>query len=81
MCWQQLCRRATLTAAVAVVRRREDGDHILVVRPVVALHDQLVSSRDQCQAVGRIELLRDVLPKGVPCTARGDAPAAPVVRV
>ena len=69
------------TAAVAVVGRREDGDHILVVRPVVALHHQLVRARDQVQAVRGIELLADILPKGVPCASGGDAPATPVIWV
>ena len=33
-----------LTTSVAVVRRAEDGDNILVMAPVIALHDQLMRS-------------------------------------
>ena len=35
----------------------------LIVSPLVALHDELVSSGDEHQAVGVVELLRDVLTK------------------
>lgn len=45
------------------------------------LHDQLVGSRDQCEAVGVVEGLRYVLTKSVACSSRRDAPAAAVVRV
>ena len=45
------------------------------------LHDQLMGSRYQCQAVAVVEGLRDVLPKGVARTTRRDAPASPVIRV
>ena len=46
------------TAAIAVVWRAEDGDHVLLVAPVVALHDQLVRARDQVEPVRVIELRR-----------------------
>lgn len=49
--------------------------------PVVALHDQLVGTCDQRQAVIVIESLRNVLAKGVPSTSGADSPAAPVVGV
>ncbi len=51
------------------------------MRPGVALHDKLVRARYQVEAVGVIELLADVLPEGVACAARRDAPAAAVVWV
>lgn len=70
-----------VAAAVAVVGRREDGHHVVVVAPVEALHHQLVGASDQCQAVGVVEGLADVVAKGVAGAARTDAPAAAVVRV
>lgn len=57
--------RRLVAAAVAVVRCREDGDHVLVVAPAEAVHDQLVSPGDQRQPVRPVELLRDVLAEGV----------------
>lgn len=38
-------------------------------------------TRDECQPVVVIERLRDVLPEGVPCSSRRDAPSAAIVRV
>lgn len=49
--------------------------------PVVAVHDQLMSSGDQLQIVGVIELLRNVLSKGVAGTSRRDTPATSVIRI
>lgn len=45
------------------------------------LHDQLVGTGHQGEAVGVVESLRDVLAKSVAGASRGDAPAATVVRV
>ncbi len=53
--WAAARRR---TAAVAVVGRGEDGDHVLLVAPIVALHHQLVRPRHQVQPVGVVELHR-----------------------
>lgn len=49
--------------------------------PVVALHDQLVCTCDQREAVVVVELLRDVLAERVAGAARRDAPAAAIVRI
>lgn len=38
----------------------------LIVSPLVTLHDELVSSGDEHQAVGVVKLLRDVLAKPQP---------------
>jgi len=70
-----------VTAAIAVVWRREDRYHVSILRPVVPVHDQLMSSRYQSQAIIMVECLRNVLAKRVPCTARRDTPAAPVIWV
>lgn len=67
------------TAAIAVVGSREDGDNVLVVRPVVALHHKLVRPRHEVQAIGRIELLGDVLAEGVAGASGRDAPATAVI--
>ena len=40
-----------------------------------------MGSGDQCEAVGVVEGLGDVLSEGVSSTTRGDAPAAAVIRV
>ena len=45
------------------------------------LHDQLVGSGDQGQAVGVVEGLRYVLAEGVPGPSGRDSPASAVVRV
>ena len=58
------------TAAIAVVRGAEHCDCILVVGPVEAVHDQLVCSSYEFEAIVVVELLRDVLPEGVPCSSR-----------
>lgn len=49
--------------------------------PIVALHDQLMSPGDQCEAVGVVESLGDVLAKGVSSATRGNSPATTVIRV
>lgn len=56
-CMKHVCMAQSLTASVAVVRRTEDGDNILVVAPVVAFHDQLMRPGHKCQTVCVVELL------------------------
>ncbi|KAI3480075.1 hypothetical protein L1887_57852 [Cichorium endivia] len=68
-------------SSVAVVGRRKDGDHVAFLRPVEAVHDELVRARHEREAVVVVERLRDVLTKRVAGTARRDAPATAVVRV
>jgi len=60
---------------------REDSNDIPILRPVISLHDKLMSSRNQRQAVVVVERLRYILPERVPGAARGDTPAASVIRV
>ena len=45
------------------------------------LHDELMGPRNQRQAIVVVESLRDVLPEGVACATRGDAPSTTVVRI
>ena len=70
-----------VSTSVAVVGGGENGDHVPVVRPVVPLHDQLVSSGHQGQSVAVVECLRDVLTEGVASTSWADTPTASVIRV
>jgi hypothetical protein len=59
-----------IPASITVVWSRKNGDHILVVAPIVALHDQLMCAGHQCQTIVVIELLRNVLAKRVPESKR-----------
>ena len=70
-----------VATAVAVVGRGEDGHDVLLVAPVVAFHDELMSAGDEVEAVVVIELLRNVLPESVAGSSRGGTPAGPVVGV
>jgi hypothetical protein len=60
---------------------REDGHNVPILRPVITLHDQLMSSRNQRQPIVVVERLGDVLAKCVPSSSRGDPPSASVVGV
>jgi len=73
--------RSLITASVAVVRCREDSHNVPVLRPVVALHNQLVSAGNQRQAVVVVECLRNILSERVPRTSRRYAPTTPVIWV
>lgn len=49
--------------------------------PVTYLHNQLVGTGHQCEAVGVVESLRNVLTECVAGSSRRDAPATAVIRV
>ena len=70
-----------VTASVAVVRCREHSHYISFMRPVVAIHHQLMGSWDQLQVIRVVELLRNVLAEGISSTSGWDTPAASVIRV
>jgi len=76
-----LHNRCLITAAIAVVWRTEDCNHISILAPIISFHDQLVSSSDQRQPVVVIKRLGDILAKSVSSSSRTNAPAAPIVRV
>lgn len=59
-----------ITASVAVIWRGKYGDHGPVVLPLVALHDQLMSTGDEVQSVNMGKLLCNVYAKGVPSSPR-----------
>lgn len=70
-----------VSTAVAVVWSTKDGHHILIMAPVVALHDQLMGAGHQGEAVGVVEGFRDVLSEGVAGPSGGDAPPTTIIRV
>lgn len=76
-----LHNRCLVSAAVAVVRRTENGNNVLLVAPIVSFHDELVRARNQREAVVVVERLRNILAERVTCATRGNAPAAAVVWV
>lgn len=73
--------RRLVTATVAVVRCTENGNNVSILTPVIALHDELMRSCNQCQAVIVVECFRDVLAERVTCTSWTDAPATSIIRV
>lgn len=73
--------RGLVATSVTIVRGREDCDDILLLRPVVSLHDKLMCSRNQSKAIVMVECFRDVLSKGVTCTSRRDSPSTSIIRI
>lgn len=70
-----------VTAAVAVVGRREDGNDGLFVAPVVSFHDKLMGTRDESKTVGAVELLRHVLSERVAGSTGRDTPSTAIIRI
>ena len=70
-----------VTASVAIVGRAENGDHVPILTPIVALHHQLMSSCNQRQAVVVIERFADILSKRVSRSSRRYPPTTSVVWV
>jgi hypothetical protein len=68
-----------ITASVAVVRCAEDGHHISILAPIVALHDELMRSCDQGQAIIVVERLADVLTKSIASASWADTPTTSIV--
>lgn len=77
----QLHNRRLVPATVAIIRRRENGNDVPIVRPIVTLHDQLMCSCDQLQSVVVVECFGDVLAERVTGTTRRNSPASSFVRV
>jgi len=50
-----------VATSVAIVWRWEYCDHVAIVTPVVALHDQLMGTRHKCQAVCVVKGFRNIL--------------------
>ena len=68
-----------VAAAIAVIRRRPHRHEQLAEEILVALHRQLVRSRDELELVRVEELIGDVRAEDVAGAARGDAPPLDVV--
>jgi hypothetical protein len=60
---------------------REYRHDVAILRPVIALHDQLMGSCDERKTIVMVERLGNILAEGVASATRGYAPAAPVIRV
>ena len=58
-----------VTTSVAIVGSGENRDYLAIVLPLVAFHDQLVSTRNKVQPVNVCELLGDILAKSVASAA------------
>ena len=71
--------RCLVSTSVAVVWRREDRDNIAILRPVVTLHNQLMSSSDQRKTVVVVERFRDILAERVSRTSWRYSPSAAVI--
>ena len=70
-----------VSTSIAVVRRRENCHDVALVRPIVAIHDQLMGTGNSRQVIGVIELLGDVLTEAVAGTTGRDTPTAALIRV
>src|SRR5690606_35253273 len=73
--------RSLVTTSIAVIGSTEDRYHIPVLTPVVAFHDQLMSSRNQCQSVVMVKSLGHVLTKCIAGSSRRNAPSAAIIRI
>lgn len=63
--YQRISKVPTLVFHGRLELTREDGHHVPVLGPVVALHDQLMGTSDEGQAIVMVESLRYVLTEGV----------------
>jgi len=70
-----------ISTSVTIVGCGEDGNDIFVMTPVVALHDKLMSSRNQCQSIIVVELLTYILAEGISSSARTDTPSRSIVGI
>lgn len=60
---------------------RKDGHHVSILRPTVALHDQLMRPSNQRESIVVIERFGNVLPKRVSGTSGRYSPSTSVIRV
>jgi len=73
--------RRLVPTAVTVVGGTENRYHVLLVCPIVAFHDQLVSPGNESESVVMVELLRNILAEGVARPTGIDTPPAPLIRI
>lgn len=60
---------------------RENRHHVSILTPIVALHDQLMRSRNKSQAIVVVKGLADILAECVSCSSWAYAPSTSVVWV
>jgi len=70
-----------ITTSITVVRCREDSHNITLVRPVISVHNKLMSTGNSSQTVSMVKLFRNILAKRVTSTSGGDTPTTSVIRV
>ena len=70
-----------IAASVTIVGSWENSDNLVLMTPVVPIHDQLMRSCSQFEIVSSVELLWDVHTKGIASTSWWDAPACSLVWV
>ena len=70
-----------VSAPVAVIGGTKNRHHSLVVLPLVALHDELVGSANEAQAIHMTKLFCNVLAECIPCPAGTYSPTTPIVRI
>lgn len=70
-----------ITTSVTIIGGTENGHNVPVLAPVVSLHDQLMCSRHEGEAVVVVERFGDVLPECIACTSWTDTPSTSIVGV
>jgi len=70
-----------VATTIAVVGSRKKRQHPIGMLPLISLHDELMRSHNELQAIFVVECLCDVLPKRVASSTGRDAPAITVVGV
>lgn len=79
--WRTLATDSTCQGQSLMRLTREDGHHVPVLGPVVALHYQLMGTSDESQAIVMVESFRNVLAKGVASATRRYSPSTAVIGV
>lgn len=70
-----------VATTVAVVRRGEYSHEVLIVVPRVTINDELMSSTDEREFIGVIELGGNVLAENVAGATRRYSPACSLIRI
>jgi hypothetical protein len=70
-----------ISTSIAIIWSREYCDDILLVTPIVSIHYKLMCSAHKTQAICLIELLANVLSKGISRTSWRNAPTHAIIRV
>lgn len=73
--------RCFVSTSVTVIWGWENSDNVSLLRPVVTVHYELMSSGNQLQVVCMIELFWNVLSKSISSSSRRDTPTASIIRI